>query len=329
MNLKVDFNEIENIKIDKVEISSNKENKKESSKNSFWNLIKPKSSGEFWTLTLNIPILFSILYFFMNGYYKIKMGRNYNLPSEYFNISLSEVFYYLFLLFVIPVLLLCMKVLFKPLELQNLGKVFKILIIFILEIFIFIFICKEILYKIENSLRNNYIFTTFSTIYIALIFFSILYFFSKNRTIYFLNLLWSILFYFTLNTWYIPITFSITIIILTLLSLKYEKYHGTIIFISCIIHLIILVFLIFCVEKNNYEILYQNGKEVRVIITTYEDKYLIADGIIEDIEDKNNNKKKMLNINTDNYKFIKIEKAEGIKNEEFYKVNIEPNKKFI
>ena len=324
MNFKVDFNEIENIKIDKLEISSNEENEKENSKKSFLDLIKPESSGEFWTLTLNIPIVFSIFYFAINGYYGILMGKKFKLPSEYFSMPSIKVFYYLFLLFGIPILLLCMKILYKIAEITILGTI----VIFILEMLLFILIYEEILYKIENSLRSNNIFTIFSTIYIALIFFSISCFFSKNRIIYFLNLLWSILFYFILNTCYIPVTFSITIIILIILSLKYEKYQGIIICISCAIHFIILIFLIFCVEKNNYEILYQNGKEVRVVITTYEDKYLIVDGIIEDIKDKNNNNKKILNINTDNYKFIKIEKVESIKNEEFYKVNINPIKRF-
>lgn len=78
--------------------------------------------------------------------------------------------------------------------------------------------------------------------------------------------------------------------------------------------------------KTDYEILYQNGKEVRVIITTYEGNYLIADGKIDYDKDKNNKERKRLNIYTNNYKFIKIEEVENIKYIKFDEVILPPSK---
>lgn len=272
---------------------------KEGIKKSLSDQIKDLFKNEiFW---IALPIIFSIIYFAIDGYYKIFMGRNYNLPSEYFSIPLSEVFYYLLLFFVIPIFLLCMKVLFKPLELQILG----IINIIMLEIIIFIFIYKEILYKIEEFLENNNIFIIFETIYIALIFFSVSYIFSKKIKVYFFNLLWGIFFYFTLNNCYINLTFSITIIILILLSLKFEKIQEIIISITAVLHFMVLLFLIFCVEKNEYEIFYKDRKP-KVIIATYEDKYLIMDC------DYDKEQNQITTIYTKNYQLIDINQAKEI-----------------
>ena len=317
MKFKMNFEGVKDVKVDKLEISSNEEEIKINK--SLDEQIKDLFKNEiFW---IALPIIFSIIYFAIDGYYKIFMGRNYNLPSEYFSIPLSEVFYYLFLLFVIPIFLLCMKVLFKPLELQILG----IINIIILEIIIFIFIYKKILYKIEKNLENNNIFNIFETIYIALIFFSVSCIFSKKIKVYFFNLLlWVIFFYFTLNNCYINITFSITIIILILLFLKFEKIQEIIISITAVLYFIVLLFLIFCVGKNEYEIFYKDSNP-KVVITTYENKYLIMDCDIDDV-------KKELTIYTKKYEFIDIDEAKKISYinfNEISKIETDKNKKEI
>lgn len=310
MKFKMNFEGVKDVKVDKLEISSNEEEIKINK--SLDEQIKDLFKNEiFW---IALPIIFSIIYFAIDGYYKIFMGRNYNLPSEYFSIPLSEVFYYLLLLFVIPIFLLCMKALFKPLELQNL----EIINIIMLEIIIFIFIYKKILYEIEKNLENNNIFIIFETIYIALIFFSVSCIFSKKIKVYFFNLLlWVIFFYFTLNNCYINITFSITIIILILLSLKFEKIQEIIVSITAVLYFIVLLFLIFCVEKNEYEIFYKDSNP-KVVITTYENKYLIMDCDIDDV-------KKELAIYTKKYEFIDIDEAKEISFmnfEEIYRIGI-------
>ena len=84
---------------------------KEGIKKSLSDQIKDLFKNEiFW---IALPIIFSIIYFAIDGYYKIFMGRNYNLPSEYFSIPLSEVFYYLFLLFGIPITLIIIGIFLK------------------------------------------------------------------------------------------------------------------------------------------------------------------------------------------------------------------------
>ena len=92
----------------------------------------------FWII---IPIVSSMMYFIINGYYQIKSAEKFYLPSEYFNVPLSKVFLYLFLFLVIPIFLLLMKILFEKVEvnLEPSSIIFlKIIIVFLIEVILFI-----------------------------------------------------------------------------------------------------------------------------------------------------------------------------------------------
>ena len=84
------------------QIKEKQENNNQTSKE---NIIKPKSASEFWTLTLNLPIMFSIVYFIVDTIYKYKMKEKFYLPSEYFSIDFKNtVFYMIFSIIVLPLL---------------------------------------------------------------------------------------------------------------------------------------------------------------------------------------------------------------------------------
>lgn len=96
----------------------------------------------FWII---IPIVSSMMYFIINGYYQIKSAEKFYLPSEYFNVPLSKVFLYLFLFLVIPIFLLLMKILFEKAEvnlepsiIKNILIFLKIIIVFLIEVILFI-----------------------------------------------------------------------------------------------------------------------------------------------------------------------------------------------
>ncbi|WP_339121687.1 hypothetical protein [Fusobacterium nucleatum] len=326
-----------NLKIS-FQIKEKQENNNQTSKE---NIIKPKSASEFWTLTLNLPIMFSIVYFIVDTIYKYKMKEKFYLPSEYFSIDFKNtVFYMIFSIIVLPLLF---WVWFKD---NNMNKK----LISMICIILFFFIINKLL-KLEIFILYVlfYLLVLFSTF-----FFFIMYLEKRLIKIIILFFLLFLLikmpyFLFFLKECYTKIKnipneifygVIILIIIINLISIifvnknirKKENTKNLIFLFFIYYYIVILLFSGYLMpeimtEKNNYEILYQNGKEVRVVIATYEDKYLIADGIIEDIEDKNNNKK-ILNINTDNYKFIKIEEAENIQYLKFDEVN-PPNSKKI
>nr|WP_310788168.1 hypothetical protein [Fusobacterium nucleatum] len=330
-----------NLKIS-FQIKEKQENNNQTSKE---NIIKPKSASEFWTLTLNLPIMFSIVYFIVDTIYKYKMKEKFYLPSEYFSIDFKNtVFYMIFSIIVLPLLF---WVWFKDNKDNNMNKK----LISMICIILFFFIINKLL-KLEIFILYVlfYLLVLFSTF-----FFFIMYLEKRLIKIIILFFLLFLLikmpyFLFFLKECYTKIKnipneifygVIILIIIINLISIifvnknirKKENTKNLIFLFFIYYYIVILLFSGYLMpeimtEKNNYEILYQNGKEVRVVIATYEDKYLIADGIIEDIEDKNNNKKKILNINTDNYKFIKIEEAENIQYLKFDEVN-PPNSKKI
>jgi len=329
-----------NLKIS-FQIKEKQENNNQTSKE---NIIKPKSASEFWTLTLNLPIMFSIVYFIVDTIYKYKMKEKFYLPSEYFSIDFKNtVFYMIFSIIVLPLLF---WVWFKDNKDNNMNKK----LISMICIILFFFIINKLL-KLEIFILYVlfYLLVLFSTF-----FFFIMYLEKRLIKIIILFFLLFLLikmpyFLFFLKERYTKIKnipneifygVIILIIIINLISIifvnknirKKENTKNLIFLFFIYYYIVILLFSGYLMpeimtEKNNYEILYQNGKEVRVVIATYEDKYLIADGIIEDIEDKNNNKK-ILNINTDNYKFIKIEEAENIQYLKFDEVN-PPNSKKI
>ena len=241
---------------------------KEGIKKSLSDQIKDLFKNEiFW---IALPIIFSIIYFAIDGYYKIFMGRNYNLPSEYFSIPLSEVFYYLFLLFGIPITLIIIGIFLKKIP---------ILII------IFLFWYIDIYLKIEVILKENYYFLILLILYII----------------------------FTIGT-----------VIFYIFCSNNTKKYGIVYLINWVLHFLVIIYLLFLVEKKEYEIFYKDRKP-KVIIATYEDKYLIT-------ECKIDYKNSKLIINTEDYEFIDINEAKKISYinfNEISKIETDKNKKEV
>lgn len=236
---------------------------KEGIKKSLSEQIKDLFKNEiFW---IALPILFSILYFFMNGYYKIFKGRNYNLPSEYFSIPLSEVFYYLFLLFGIPTTLIIIEIFLKKMN-TILEKILSFIIKISILIIIFLFWYIDIYLKIEVILKENYYFLILLILYII----------------------------FTIGT-----------VIFYIFCSNNTKKYGIVYFINWVLHFLVIIYLLFLVEKKEYEIFYKDNKP-KVIITTYEDKYLIMDC------DYDKEQNQITTIYTKNYQLIDINQVEEI-----------------
>ena len=103
----------------------------------------------------------------------------------------------------------------------------------------------------------------------------------------------------------VGLIFSITTIILVEISLEKEDMIIMIIIVDCIMHVILFLYLIFGVPPKDYEIFYKDNKP-KVIITTYEGKYLIMDC------DYDKDKVEITNIYRKNYEFIEMTEAKGL-----------------
>lgn len=255
---------------------------KEGIKKSLSDQIKDLFKNEiFW---IALPIIFSIIYFAIDGYYKIFMGRNYNLPSEYFSIPLSEVFYYLFLLFGIPITLIIIGIFLKKMN-TILEKTLSFIIKIPILIIIFLFWYIDIYLKIEVILKENYYFLILLILYII----------------------------FTIGT-----------VIFYIFCSNNTKKYGIVYLINWVLHFLVIIYLLFLVEKKEYEIFYKDRKP-KVIIATYEDKYLIT-------ECKIDYKNSKLIINTEDYEFIDINEAKKISYinfNEISKIETDKNKKEV
>lgn len=236
-------------------------------------IIKPKNAGEFWTLSLNIPIFLSIIYFVIDGYYKLIMSREFKLPGEYFKIPLSIIFYYLFLIIGIPIALIFIEIWLKETKLFLLMKiVLKVLISIIMLLVLY----TNLYFKIIIILEENFCF-------------------SILLMLYGISIIITIFFYIFLGT---------------ILKIKKEKLY--IVYLSSwVLHFLFMVCLLFLSEKTDYEIL-KIDNEKKVVITTYEDKYLIADCII-------NENNKIIIIDKEKYNFVNInsEHIKGIQYKKF------------
>lgn len=249
MNFKIDSNEVENIKIEKLEIFSKNEEEEKIKK-----LFK---SIRFLEI---IPMIYTISYFIMNGYYKISMSKKFNLPREYFKLSLNEIITYLTFLILFPLIFFLMSIYFKKDNfISKLLEFSSILLLFFVEL------------SFLNVLANIYILF----IFIAFIIFYILLFF---------------------------ISFKNKNIILT--KIRYLIY-----FIHLLFY-IIFVSYYWQIISSKYEIFYKDN-ELKLVITTYEGKYLIMDGYIN---------QKELTIYTEKYKFIDINEVEFIQYKNFNNV---------
>ena len=235
-------------------------------------IIKPKNAGEFWTLSLNIPIFLSIIYFVIDGYYKLIMSREFKLPGEYFKIPLSIIFYYLFLIIGIPIALIFIEIWLKETKLFLLMKiVLKVLISIIMLLVLY----TNLYFKIIIILEENFCF-------------------SILLMLYGISIIITIFFYIFLGT---------------ILKIKKEKLY--IVYLSSwVLHFLFMVCLLFLSEKTDYEIL-KIDNEKKVVITTYEDNYLIAECIINEyiniiLIDKE--KYNFVNFNSEHIKGIQYKK---------------------
>lgn len=263
----------------------------------------------FWII---IPIVSSMMYFIINGYYQIESAERFYLPGEYFNVPLSKVFLYLFLFLGIPILLLVMKMLFEKAEvnfesssIKNIQISLKIMIILGIEYMLFILFYIKVLSEIETFYENSSLFFLFEIFFWAIHFFLIFSLLCKKIRLSYLNLLWSILFICILKDMSVGLIFSITTIILVEISLEKEDMIIIIIIVDCIMHVILFLYLIFGVPPKDYEIFYKDNKP-KVIITTYEGKYLIMDC------DYDKDKVEITNIYRKNYEFIEMTEAKGL-----------------
>jgi|GEM_PF-1758596 len=264
----------------------------------------------FWIV---LPIVSSMMYFIINGYYQIKSAGRFYLPSEYFNIPLSKVFLYLFLFLGIPIFLLVMKILFEKVEvnlepssIKNILISLKIIIVLVIEVMLFILFYTKVLSEIENFYEKSRFFFLFEILFWAISFFLISSLFLKKIRYSYINLFWSALFMYVLKDKSVGLIFAITTIILVEISLKEYNIIIIIIILDCVIYVILFSYLIFLVPPKNYEIFYKDN-EPKVIITTYEDKYLIMDCDYK--EDQN----MIENIYTKDYELIKVDDIKNTK----------------
>lgn len=291
------------------EIQKNQSLKKNVLKNTVDWLKKLLKIELFWII---IPIVSSMMYFIINGYYQIESAERFYLPGEYFNVPLSKVFLYLFLFLGIPILLLVMKMLFEKAEvnfesssIKNIQISLKIMIILGIEYMLFILFYIKVLSEIETFYENSSLFFLFEIFFWAIHFFLIFSLLCKKIRLSYLNLLWSILFICILKDMSVGLIFSITTIILVEISLEKEDMIIIIIIVDCIMHVILFLYLIFGVPPKDYEIFYKDNKP-KVIITTYEGKYLIMDC------DYDKDKVEITNIYRKNYEFIEMTEAKGL-----------------
>ena len=101
------------------------------------------------------------------------------------------------------------------------------------------------------------------------------------------------------------IIFTIGTVIFYIFCSNNTKKYGIVYLINWVLHFLVIIYLLFLVEKKEYEIFYKDNKP-KVVITTYEDKYLIMDC------DYDKEQNQLTTIYTKNYEFIDINQAKEI-----------------
>ena len=278
-----------------------------------------------------ISTLFGIVFFIVNQIYKLTISKKYILPSDYFNIDIGNtVFYLIGSIILIPF--------FISLLVKSKWRRTNILIYIILVFIVtFIFIKTEKLFLCITL----YIVALYGAFYVFNIFFKrkiikiIIFIISLFSMIYSLliidmnleilknlDILNKILKQIPIELF---LSIIIPIILVSLYSAFYEiefdkeeikekvSNHFFILY-----YILLLVFSLYFIpiiilRKTNYEIFYKNN-EPKVIITTYEGKYLIMDC------DYDKDKVEITNIYRKNYEFIEMTKAKGLQYIESNKV---------
>ena len=288
-----------------------------------------------------VPYLYAIIY-------KIKMAYTFNIPQKYFNINIVEEFFYIIIIGVLLLLyLFCKNIVAKGLLLLI---VITSQIIFFLqeEFFLMITICIVlcfiffILAKIENFLKNkckeiekilekikkdlNSLKCIIKCLIRTILSFIVSYYFIKfkeyilekyhyslfsgyNCLLFFIIIVTGIIIFYLCDTFFHDKGIEES-------NLKNEYLFLDIMYVLAIVLYIILNMANLLTSeliKKNYEIFYI-GKEPKVIITTYEGKYLIMDC------DYDKDKVEITNIYRKNYEFIEMTEAKGLQYIESNKV---------
>ena len=279
----------------------------------------------FWVA---IPIIFSIFYFTLNIKYKYSMKKKFNLPMEYFKLDLTETISYFFLSVIFMTLLISFMYILKKLTndiritndirkeivkdiiymvlqfiLIIVGILYMSLQLFIVEKFvlekILIFFIIWTIFFISNFLSENELKKGILHFSINCFLFSwIWYGYSEYILFIFLGLfLIFFIIFFTNNMWR-PKIKSYFIFLYSGIYLLYIPFH-----------LVFVIYIASCVmtERFKYEIFYKDN-ESKVIITTYEGKYLIMNCYIN---------QKELTVYTEEYKFLDINEVEFIEYKNF------------
>ena len=273
----------------------------------------------FWVA---IPIIFSIFYFTLNIKYKYSMKKKFNLPMEYFKLDLTETISYFFLSVIFMTLLISFMYILKKLTNDIRKEIVKDIIYMVLQFILIIvgilymslqlfivekFVLEKILiffiiwtiFFISNFLSENELKKGILHFSINCFLFSwIWYGYSEYILFIFLGLfLIFFIIFFTNNMWR-PKIKSYFIFLYSGIYLLYIPFH--------------LVFVIYIAsfvmtERFKYEIFYKDN-ESKVIITTYESKYLIMNCYIN---------QKELTVYTEEYKFLDINEVEFIEYKNF------------
>ena len=264
-----------------------------------------------------ISTLFGIVFFIVNQIYKLTISKKYILPSDYFSIDIGNtVFYLIGSIILIPF--------FISLLVRSKWRRTNILIYIIL-----VFIVTSIFIKTEKLFLCIvlYIVALYGAFYVFNIFFKrkiikiIIFIISLFSMIYRRSIIDMDLKILSKILKEIPIELFLSIIIPIILvscysifcEIKFDKEEikekvSNYFFILYYIFLLVfsLYFIpIIILNKTSYEIFYKDNKP-KVIITTYEGKYLIMDC------DYDKDKVEITNIYRKNYEFIEMTEAKGL-----------------
>ena len=288
-----------------------------------------KEGGGFWTAILTIPIFFSIMYIITNSLYKISMKKKFNLPTKYFNVDLTEGLYsFSFLVFILIFLYIIKYMIEKTMD--DISKIGKLLYIFYLIMqFLVIMVIYIYFYSIIKSFKVE---SLWGEVFLEIFIIWTVFFFSNFLLE---NKISKGILYFSINCFIFSLIYSEDLISIIFCLLSYfsfcifaikdniidgKKYkfktfltilYRFIYFLYLPIYFLFSSYIIVMSEKTDYEIL-KIDNEKKVVITTYEDKYLIADCIL-------NENNEIIIIDKEKYNFVNInsEQIEGIQYKKF------------
>lgn len=237
--------------------------------------------------------------------YKYLIKYRYGIPIKYFKIDFTEILFYAIILLiplifyffiknkVIQGILLIFLIVFEIYFLSK-NQIFlfgSISLFFGISFFLFVSLESKI-----NCLKKNWYMRIIFIILLSQSFVWIIEFFSaifkyevflEDKYLYFIVIIFMGFFFFGF----------------------YDRENKiqilNIIYIVCFIFYILIMILKFLSPKTEYEIFYKDNKP-KVVITTYEDKYLIMDC------DYDKEQNQLTTIYTKNYEFIDINQAKEI-----------------